>query len=50
VAAARPLRAGESALSVAAPLVLLVLTGVLGLYVPAFLDAVLKQAAFLLGM
>jgi hydrogenase-4 component F len=50
VAAARPLRAGESALSVAAPLVLLVLTGVLGLYVPAFLYAVLKQAAFLLGM
>jgi hydrogenase-4 component F len=50
VAAAPPLRAAESALSVAAPLVLLVLTGLLGLFVPGFLDSVLKQAALLLGV
>ncbi len=49
-AAAPPLRAGESVLSVAAPLVLLVLTGVLGLFIPGFLDTVLKQAALLLGV
>jgi len=49
-AAAPSLRAGESALSVAAPLVLLVLTGVLGLFIPGFLDSALKQAALLLGI
>jgi hydrogenase-4 component F len=49
-AAAPPLRAGDSALSVAAPLILLVLTGVLGLFIPGFLDTVLKQAALLLGV
>jgi hydrogenase-4 component F len=47
---APPLRAGESALSVAAPLVLLVLTGVLGLFIPGFLDTVLRQAALLWGV
>jgi hypothetical protein len=46
---APPLRAGESALSVAAPLVLLVLTGVLGLFIPRFLDTALRQAALLWG-
>jgi hydrogenase-4 component F len=50
VAAARPLRAHDSALSVAAPLLLLVLTGALGLYIPGFLDTALKQAALLLGV
>ncbi len=49
-AVAPPMRARESALSVAAPLILLVLTGVLGLVVPGFLDTVLKQAALLLGI
>jgi hypothetical protein len=42
-------RTGESALMVAAPLALLVLTGVLGLFIPRFLDTVLRQAALLWG-
>jgi len=50
MAAPVPIRAADSALSVAAPLVLLVLTGALGLFIPAFLDTALKQAALLLGV
>jgi hydrogenase-4 component F len=46
---ANPRRTGESALMVAAPLALLVLTGVLGLFIPGFLDTVLRQAALLWG-
>jgi hypothetical protein len=37
-------------LSYAAPLVLLILTGGLGIFVPAFLGRTLQQAALLLGI
>jgi hydrogenase-4 component F len=49
-----PLRAGrgsrEPVLAVAAPLVLLALTGGLGIFVPGFLTRALQQAALLLGI
>ena len=49
-----PLRAGrgsrEPVLAVAAPLVLLALTGGLGIFVPGFLNRALQQAALLLGI
>jgi hydrogenase-4 component F len=40
----------ESMLQVAAPIALLVLTMALGLYIPTFLDAALRQAALFLGV
>ena len=43
-------RAREPLLQVAAPIVLLVITMALGLYVPTFLDTALRQAALFLGV
>ncbi len=43
-------RRREPVLAVAAPFALLALTGLLGVFIPGFLDRVLRQAAVLLGI
>jgi hypothetical protein len=43
-------RAREPLLHIAAPFALLFITMALGLYIPAFFDAALRQAALILGV